>query len=156
MVFSPSMRLIWLLRIVLIAFLLVFFLYYMSDDVQIWCRERYGAFENLPDILPGYNLDIPAEKRHPDVSIREFYADREGRIRRELIETRMKFKAQPFVGSVMTDGFHSDLPLGTKWEGGTIVGGEKVKNELARMTEYSKYMEKQEVEQMNKEAEQLG
>jgi len=147
---------VWTLRIFLVFFILIFLVYYMSDDVQIWCREKYGTFKNLPDILPGYNIEIPPDKRQPNVSIKEFYKDRESRKRKELIETRLKFKAQPFVGSVMTDGFHADLPEGTKWKGGTIVGGQEVQQEMKQLEEYSRYMDKKEAEHMKKENGQIS
>lgn len=74
------------------------------------------------------NFIVPETARKPAVSIQEFYQKQDDLIWEMILKSRLEFKEQHFVGSVMKDGFHSDLPADCMWKNGKIEKNKTIYN----------------------------
>jgi hypothetical protein len=65
-----------------------------------------------------------------DVTMKDFYKTQESSIHTDMLESRKQFEKQPYLGTVMRDGFRSFLPPDSKWQGHMIVSGPSVADEI--------------------------
>lgn len=130
--------LLWGLRLVLVGLMLFVVFYALNSEVEGWCHDEYSRAKTQWDRIV-YNLTdesytIPEAQRQPALSMKEFYAVPDRGLMDLMMRTRLTFKSQNHIGTVMRDGFHIDLPENTMWRGGVLVSGEDVRRqmELAR------------------------
>lgn len=106
--------------IVLVAF--VFQIINPDGSISIQKLQNFESFRNIKE--ENYNINL--KDRRPLERMKDFYQKQEQILKDHLINTRLQFKAQHFVGSVMRDGFHSDLPSNAMWQGHKVVMGKEI------------------------------
>lgn len=121
------MERLWVLRVFLVLLMVGVVLYALNQEVDGW-----GGCDRWTATWDDYTL--PAAQRQPALSMKEFYAVEDRGLLDMMMKTRLTFKAQNHLGTVLRDGFHIDLPENTMWRGGKLVRGEEVRQqmELAR------------------------
>lgn len=106
-------------------------LYALNNEVEGWCNDSYARskskFDRIRDHITDDSYTVPLADRRPTVGVREFYADNDANLTATMLRTRLKFRDQHHVGSVMRDGFHADLPPDAMWKGGVIVVGDDIR-----------------------------
>ena len=63
---------------------------------------------------------IPPHHRKPELSVKEYYKQREEILFAQMMSTRNKYQQQYHIGTVMKDGFHTDLPDNAMWRNGKV------------------------------------
>lgn len=124
----------WSLRLALFLLLAFLLLYAVNSEVEHWCddefsrcKSRWGKFmHNLTE----QQFLIPEAHRQPLVSMKEFYAVPDRGLTDLMLRTRLTYRAQNHLGTVMRDGFHIDLPEDTMWRGGVLVSGPDVRQQM--------------------------
>jgi hypothetical protein len=115
----------------------------LLPDAHLLYQEHFSLEEN-PDVHPllvpqwnqhGSTWEVDPDKRNPGLSIEEFYRTRTERRHKALIETRAMYPTQHHEGTLLTDGFHADLPPDSMWKDHTIVRGPEVQVLLQKMKE---------------------
>lgn len=105
--------------------------YALNDEVECWCNDSYSRYKSKYDKILHNMKDesytIPLIDRQPLESMQDFYANHEQNLIAGMMRTRLKFKEQTHVGTVMRDGFNADLPPDAMWKGGVIVVGEDIR-----------------------------
>lgn len=70
---------------------------------------------------------IPEQHRRPASSLSDFYTNHSKLVVEPYLTTRLKYKKQYHVPSVMVDGFHSYLPENAMWRNGIVEISDDVK-----------------------------
>ena len=120
------MLMLWYLRLFLIFLILFVALFALNSEVSNWCSDQYHQVWDIHD----KSYVIPESQRQPGMSMKKFYANEDRGLMDMMMRTRLLFKRQNHIGTVMKDGFHADLPEGTTWRGGKIVTGDDVKQQM--------------------------
>jgi hypothetical protein len=100
----------------LIFFKVVFVFILVLVFAYFFCQERYRI-----EYAEKSEWDIPLEHLRPEQDFKTFYENRETILHDFMLNTRKKYEKQPFIGSIMTNGFHIIMPPNTKWEDHMIV-----------------------------------
>lgn len=127
---------LWLLRVCLLLLLLGVVLYTVNTEVENWCHDEFSRCKSRWDKvrynLADENYTVPEAQRQPTLSMAAFYAVPDRGLTDSMLRTRLTFKTQPHVGTVLRDGFHVDLPENAMWRGGVLVLGEEVRQQRLR------------------------
>jgi hypothetical protein len=112
----------------LFALLLVLVLLcFLFPATGVWCiRNVTTARSHLLE----EDFIVPEADLRPTHSIKDYYAQRDDILLKQMMTTRKQFQQQPFIGSVHTDGFHASLPPDAKWKGGIIEVGASVRQQV--------------------------
>lgn len=128
-----------LLRIFLVLLMLGVALYALNDEVECWCNDSYAKYKSKYDRILHHITDdgytIPQADRQPTESMKDLESNQQSNLVAAMMRTRLKFKQQNHVGSVMKDGFNADLPENAMWKGGTIVVGEDIRQLVQKAIE---------------------
>ena len=129
------MMVLWGLRIFLLLLILFVVVYTVSSEMDSWCSHsdfdsHGGSSRNMWDTIKDQNYTIEESKRQPQLSMKEFYQVEDRGLTDMMMRTRLTFKRQNHIGTVMRDGFHADLPEGTMWMNGKLVMGEDVRQQM--------------------------
>jgi len=120
-------------RIFLILLILLFCLIILNEEVESWCNDSYSAckskFEKIAHNLNDTSYNVPAEAQRPNMPMKEYYEKHDQITTELMMNTRLAFREQYHVGSVMKDGFNADLPENAMWKNGVIVLGEDVRQQ---------------------------
>jgi hypothetical protein len=127
-----------LLKIFLLLIVLCSLLFLLSADMRGWCETGGDQFKDQWTRFGNYVRDtssnVTEEHRKPPMSIKDYYVQRDEILLHQQIKTGTRFSTQQSMGSVLTDGFHDEMPPHSKWEGGVIKIGSLVAEEIKRAT----------------------
>lgn len=120
---------LFVLRGFVMILLLAFIFYVINPDGSVSIeklQENFTVFQNMTERLKDINYNVPVKDRRPVERMKDFYKKQEKILLDQLVNTRTKFKMQHFIGTVMRDGFHSDLPLNAMWRGSKVEIGDNI------------------------------
>jgi len=83
-------------------------------------------FQRLLSQIDENEFIIPENDRKPKEDIKEFYKNQDQKLFNQLITTRSKYVNQHHVGSVIKDGFNTNLPENYMWKNSKIETGKHV------------------------------
>jgi len=103
-----------------IFFVLIFFaLFLLVSDPTTDNGDYYKPWSIITQWKEA-NFVVPEADRKPKVSMLEFYKKQDDLIWEMILKSRLEFKEQHFVGTVMKDGYHADLPSDCMWKNGKV------------------------------------
>jgi hypothetical protein len=109
-------------------------LFFKFVGVLIFACAIVLMFKNTTDNCRIDNRDtlyqIQIQHRMPTISFKEYIQLEDRGLTDMMIRTRLTFKNQPYIGTVLRDGFHVELPDNAMWKDGTIVVGDDVRNQI--------------------------
>lgn len=121
---------LFVLRGLVLVIIILVVLYAVNPEIECWCNERWEIvqerYSNMSNAMKDVDFDVPLNKRRPKESIKDFYRSQESVLFGQLFSTRGKYLTQHHVGTVMKDGFHTDLPDNAMWRNGMVVIGPEI------------------------------
>ena len=119
------MATLWGLRLLVVAAVIVIFMYHFSPGFESACRK--GA-SNFGGVFRDEQYRFPEDQRTPDQTIKEFYDPdfRQSYLRQNYYQTLIDFGEQNkrqnlnFPGSPLRDGYQSSAPNGMMWKSGLL------------------------------------
>ena len=123
-----------LLFVMLLAFFIFIILFDESDENTggWYSKMKHSSrhiFNSAFSQLKEHDYVIPVNQRRPLESVAEYYAKRDETLITMLVTTRGKFTKQHHLGTVMKDGFHTDLPNDAMWKDGKIEIGSEIQEQ---------------------------
>jgi len=107
--------------------LLVFALFLLVSDPTSDNGDYYKPWSIVTQWREA-NFVVPESDRKPKISMSEFYQKQDDLIWEMILKSRLEFREQYFIGTVMKDGFHSDLPPDCMWKNGKIEKSKVIEN----------------------------
>jgi hypothetical protein len=129
---------LFVLRGFMVVLLLALIFYVLNPDGSISIEkmhENFPVFKSITENLRDLNYNVPIKDRRPLERMVDYYKNQEKIMMDLLVNTRMKFRQQHFIGTVMRDGFHSDLPDNAMWRGSKIEMGDNIAKMLVKEAE---------------------
>jgi hypothetical protein len=130
---------LFLLRGLIIVFIIFVILYAVNPEIECWCNERWETVQEkyggISDALRDKNFNVPLGDRRPPERMKDYYRKQDTKLFGHVLKTRNKYKTQYHLGSVMKTGFHSDLPPDAMWRDGIVEIGEDIREMSLRKAE---------------------